>query len=161
MASVKGRRFARPGTPCVHAPGSFIQRGQVDGAQRGNFAVQAVDFALQALQAHVAVGDGFFDGLQVGLGVGQQRGVLLQAQARGLFLELEFGDALAQRSSSRVRAACGARRARSLAVRSSYSLRWAARALFAFIFRSSALQAALRRGVDRRASSSRRAAARR
>ena len=75
----------------------FIQRSQVDGAQRGNFAVQAVNFALQALHAHVAVGNGFFDGLQVGLRVGQQRGVLLQAQARGLFLELEFGDALAQR----------------------------------------------------------------
>ena len=59
--------------------------------------MQAVDFALQALHAHVAIGDGFLHGLQVGLRVGQQRGVLLQAQARGLFLELEFGDALAQR----------------------------------------------------------------
>lgn len=37
------------------------------------------------------------DGGQVGARLFQQSGVLLQAQARGLLLELEFGDALAQR----------------------------------------------------------------
>ena len=34
---------------------------------------------------------------EVGLRVGQQLRVLLEAQARGLLLELELGDALAQR----------------------------------------------------------------
>ena len=34
---------------------------------------------------------------QIGLRIGQQLGILLKAQARGLFFELELGDALAQR----------------------------------------------------------------
>ena len=50
--------------------GQLVQRGQVDGAQRLNVAVQAVDVALQSLQAHVAFGDGLLDGGQIGLGIG-------------------------------------------------------------------------------------------
>jgi hypothetical protein len=60
-------------------------------------AVQAVDLALQARQAHAAFGHRLRHGFQVGLGVGQQLGVLLQPQAGGLLLELHVGDALAQR----------------------------------------------------------------
>ena len=75
----------------------FIQCGQVDGAQGCDLAVQSVDFALKAADADVAFLDGFRHGLQVGLRIGQQCGVLLQAQARCLFLELELGDAGAQR----------------------------------------------------------------
>jgi len=59
--------------------------------------VQAVDLALQAVQPHFALFDRLGHGLQIGLRVGQQLGVLLQAQARSLLLELQVGDALAQR----------------------------------------------------------------
>ncbi|MPM66173.1 hypothetical protein SDC9_113080 [bioreactor metagenome] len=59
--------------------------------------MQPVDLTLQAMQAYIALGDGLRHGRQVGLRVGQQLAVLLQAQARGLLLELEFGDALTQR----------------------------------------------------------------
>jgi hypothetical protein len=49
------------------------------------------------MHAHIGFGDGLGDGGQIGAGFLQQIGVLLQAQARGLLLELEYGDALAQR----------------------------------------------------------------
>jgi hypothetical protein len=52
---------------------------------------------LHAHEAHVAVLDALLDGRQVGLGVLQLLFVLFKAQAGGLLLELEFGDALAQR----------------------------------------------------------------
>ncbi len=74
----------------------FVQRRQVDRAQALDVAVQAVDLTLQAGQAHVAFGDALRDGGAVGLGLVQHLAVLLHAQARGLFLELEVGDAAAQ-----------------------------------------------------------------
>ena len=59
--------------------------------------MQAINFALQAVHAHIALGNGLRDGGQIGIGFGQQIAVLLETQARGLFLELKFGNALAQR----------------------------------------------------------------
>src|SRR5690606_5173749 len=70
---------------------------EVHVAERRDFAVQAVDLALQARQAHAAFLDGLGKLLEVGLCVGQLLGVLLEAQACGLFLELQIGDARAQR----------------------------------------------------------------
>jgi hypothetical protein len=48
--------------------------------------VQAVDFTLQAVHAHIAFGNRLSHSSQISLGFGQQIAVLLQTQTRGLFL---------------------------------------------------------------------------
>ena len=109
-----GRRFARPKGFAFTRQVQFIQRGQVDGAQRGNFAVQAVDFApagpcTRTLPSVMERADG-----RPGRPARRSAAwCTAPAQARGLFLELEFGDALAQRVQ-RARAAWRARRWRAV-----------------------------------------------
>ena len=99
----RGDRFVQVGRLRVEellalaGGGELFQRRQVHGAQGRDVAVQAVDLALQARQLDVALLDGQAHRRQVGLGIGQQLAVLLESQPRGLLLELEIGDALAQR----------------------------------------------------------------
>ena len=77
--------------------GQLIQRGQIHRTQGGNLAVQAVDFTLQTGQTHRAGFNRQGQCGQIGFGVLQQLAVLLKTQACGLRLELNIGDALAQR----------------------------------------------------------------
>jgi len=59
--------------------------------------MQPIDFGLHAGDAHLVGFDRQRDGIEVGFGIGQQLLILLGAEARRLFLQLEFGDALTQR----------------------------------------------------------------
>ena len=111
----------------------LVERGQVDRAERGDLAVDAVDLALQAAQlARCRPRSTAASASRSTCACGQLLHVLRAAELRGLLLELQLGDALAQRLAGCARAQAllvGARAA--CADRSSYSLRVAASALLA------------------------------
>jgi hypothetical protein len=96
MASA-GRRSARRGRSCARARlRQLVQRGQVDGAQRGDLLLDAVDLGLQAPQLDGAV----LDRAPARPGRRRRRQllqVLRATQLRGLGFQLQLGDLLAQR----------------------------------------------------------------
>ena len=128
----------------------LVERGQVDRAERGDLAVDAVDLALQARAASRRPPRcRLRQRLEVDLRPRQLLEVLRAAELRGLLLELQLGDALAQRLQAALDAP-GAARRRGAAAASGRRTRCAcapSAASRSSLQRQRGLQAGLRGGV--------------
>ena len=101
----------------------LVERGEVDGAERVHLAADAVDLGLQAVQLDAAVLDAPAERLAIDLGGVELLQVLRAAELRGLLLELQLGEPVAQRLQAALELEAllvGAAQARD---RSSYSVR--------------------------------------